>query len=211
MKDIHFLAQVIDVNATNLQRHRWRNGKILNLPANLIDHWNHCMEAWVASHIHISDHVNELIWDKVDSGGYTPKAGYIYLNVDLHQREPCQWWKCLWKLHYPANSKILSWEIIEKKEPNWELLQRKLYQGLGWCYLCKDSDEILDHIFFSYPFTQQIWDEALRVLEFHLKWNVLNFKNVLQSWVMSRETKQFMALPLIIAQGVCISRNKQIC
>ena len=42
------------------------------------------MEAWVASHIHISDHVNELIWDKVDSGGYTPKAGYIYLNVDLH-------------------------------------------------------------------------------------------------------------------------------
>jgi hypothetical protein len=37
---------------------------------------------------------------------YTPKLGYIELNIDLLQRESCWWWSRLSKINFPLKTKI---------------------------------------------------------------------------------------------------------
>lgn len=42
----------------------------------------------INAHIRLSNDVDELIWDNVDSGGYSPKLGYVCLNSVHLDREP---------------------------------------------------------------------------------------------------------------------------
>jgi hypothetical protein len=50
------------------------------------------------SHIHIVDKEDELVWKAASHGIYTPKLGYIQLNIEQHLREPSWWWKGTWKI-----------------------------------------------------------------------------------------------------------------
>jgi hypothetical protein len=45
------------------------------------------------AHIPLLDQVDELVWALDSLGIYTPKLGYIQLNIDLHLRDLNWWWK----------------------------------------------------------------------------------------------------------------------
>ena len=62
-------------------------------------------------HITFMDRDDKPVWKKAPHGVYTPKLGYIALNIDLLQRELCWWWSRLWKINFPLKTKI---SIISK-------------------------------------------------------------------------------------------------
>ena len=89
----------------------------------------------------------------MDPGGrYTPKAGYIKLSADVFQRVLIWWWKKPWKIKSPPKTRIFMWCVLENKAPTWDNLQKRCFQGLGWCDLCKADGESIIHLFLHHPF-----------------------------------------------------------
>jgi hypothetical protein len=90
------------------------------------------------------------IWQKALHGVYTPKLGYIALNINFHQRVPCWWWSSLWKLKSPHKAKIFMWSAINDKVPTWDNTRKR---HRGWCPIFKQENESIVHILISFPFT----------------------------------------------------------
>ena len=150
LQNISTLDQSDDPNNTNFWQHGWKSGPHLNLNEDMVDHWNRFTKALRSYHIHLIDHDDELVWDFDPSGSYFLKVGYIHLSVDVFNRE-VKWWCCLWKMKFPSKSNLLVWVILENKAPTWNILQRHIFHGLGWCSLCHNDVESLSHLFLSCP------------------------------------------------------------
>jgi hypothetical protein len=109
------LAQVGDPTTTNIWQQGWLTGWRLRLNDDDIIHWDMYVQALKVSNIHLTDREDELLWDGDPGGIYTPKAGYVQLSVDIHQREQLWWWKKLWKQHCPTKGKIWSGRLWRTK------------------------------------------------------------------------------------------------
>jgi hypothetical protein len=99
--------------------------------------WANYIRALKLSHIRLTDREDELVWAVDPFGIYSPKVGYIQLNLDLHLRIPEWWWKGLWKINFPLKSKLFLWCLLVKKVPTWEIMKKRQIAGPGWCSLCK--------------------------------------------------------------------------
>jgi hypothetical protein len=67
------------------------------------------------------------------------------------------WWTNIWKLQSLKKTKLLMWLALMDKIPTWEFSQKKNKQGLGICYLYRNVEEIVSHIFTRCLFSLQIW------------------------------------------------------
>jgi hypothetical protein len=126
--------------------------------------WNNYTRALRLGHIRIIDRDDELVWQKAPHGIYTPKLGYIALNVQIMHRDQNWWWRGLWKSKCPQKDNIFMWCIIYNKIPIWDNMRKRNIAGPGWCPLCKGANESCLHLFINCPFTQRVWEEiALRL------------------------------------------------
>jgi hypothetical protein len=82
--------------------------------------WDNYLLALQTSHIRIIDREDELIWQNASHGQYTPKLGYIQLNLELYHRESKWWWKGLWKIMCPLKAKIFMWCALNSKAQTWD-------------------------------------------------------------------------------------------
>jgi hypothetical protein len=143
-------------------------------------------------------------------GFYTLKLGYIALNVDLLQREPCWWWRGLWKLKAPLKTKIFMWSTLVNKVPTWDKMRKRQIEGPGWCALCKGEIETIEHILISFPFTLKVWREVSLLLRQQCEWNGPTLESTWENWLQDASHKNLKALPLIISWGVWLARNLAI-
>lgn len=151
-----------------------------------------------------------MIWDKEDSCGYSLRQGYIRLNVEMENKDPYWRWSRLWKFQIPSKIQDVNLGYNRNKIPHLGGSSTQIVSWPGWCCLCKDWEETLEHLFVSFPFTQHIWEKALTVLGFCWQWRGDSFKTTLLTWVNNRETKQYRSLLLLIASRVWITKNKSI-
>jgi hypothetical protein len=81
------LAQVGDPHTTNMWHQGWMVGLRLGLLEEDLTYWNkYTQNLWEAS-IRFVDRDDELLWDGVGDGEYTPYSGYLKLTTDFHQRD----------------------------------------------------------------------------------------------------------------------------
>jgi hypothetical protein len=151
-----------------------------------------------------------LVWKKSPHGVYSPKLGYIALNVDLLQREPCWWWRGLWKLKAPLKTKIFMWSALVNKVPTWDKMRKHQIEGPGWCSLCKGENETIDHILIFFPFTLKVWGEVALLLRQHCGWNGPTLESTWENWLQDPTHKNLKSLPLLISWGVWLARNSTI-
>ena len=52
------------------------------------------------------------------------------------------------------NNKLLTWENLRKRG----------FQGPSICILCKSSEELASHLFYSCPYAGDVWNTAVRTL-----------------------------------------------
>jgi hypothetical protein len=93
-------------------------------------------------------------------GVYTPKDGYVQLSTKILQQDVKWWWRKIWKQRCPTKGKILVWSILENIIPTWENIQKRQFNGLSWCSLCKEHEETIDHLLIRCPFTTSVWVEV---------------------------------------------------
>jgi hypothetical protein len=166
----YYLAQVRDPLQTNVWHQGWLSGHRLGLLEEDLFHWDRYLQALRDASIQLVDRDDELLWDGVEDGEYTPRAGYIKLCVDFHQRDPLWWWKKIWKQHCLAKGKLLVWSILANKLPTWDNLQKCLFSGPGRCALCKTHLESVEHLFLHCSYVRDVWAIARILLPTLWSW-----------------------------------------
>jgi hypothetical protein len=158
----------------------------------------------------LTEREDELLWDGDLGGVYTPKVGYVQLNIDLLQQDEKWWWRKIWKQRCPAKGKILAWTILENKIPTWENLQKRQFNGPSWCSLCKEQGESVDHLFMRCPFTTSVWAEATKLNSAIGAWQGASFEEALMVWLSPRTPQDLKYFPLIVAWGIWLARNSTL-
>jgi hypothetical protein len=207
---IFYLTQVSDPYTTNIWQQGWKNVETLGLHDPLSEPWNIYIFSLQSSHIRITEEEDELVWKKSPLGNYTPKLGYISLNIDLQQREPTWWWRGLWKIKCPQKEKIFMWCVLNKKSPTWDNMRKRSIEGPGWCALCKEENENNTHLFIHCPFTKQVWQDLSLLLNQRLTWEGPSVETTWQHWTHQKPLRNVKALPFIICWGIWLARNKEI-
>ena len=147
----------------------------------------------------------------MDPGGnYTPKAGYICLSAEAEGREEIWWWKILWKLKCPAKTKLFMWCVLENRVPTWDVLQRRNFQGPGWCVLCKQEMESIPHLFISCPFSAAVWKGCMRQVGLNHRWDGNSVSGAWDFWWRFFSRSKLKSLPLLITWGIWLARNGAI-
>lgn len=95
--------------------------------------WDRYIKALGRENIRLTKRDDEFLWDGDLRGVYTPKVGYVQLNIDPLQQDEKWWWRKIWKQKCPAKGKILVWTILENKIPTWDILQKSQFHGPSWC------------------------------------------------------------------------------
>jgi hypothetical protein len=204
------LAQVSDPLTSNMWHQGWMAGHRLGLLEEDLLYWNRYTQNLREASIRLVDRDDELLWDGVGDGEYTPRSGYLKLTADLHQREPLWWWCKIWNQSCPAKGKLLIWSILANKIPTWDNLQRRLFFGPGRCALCKSHLETVDHLFLHCPFVREVWAFARELMPTLSDWQGNTFELALKAWLMGRGQEELRTFPFIIAWGIWITRNGHI-
>jgi hypothetical protein len=158
------------------------------------------------SHIRLTNREDELVWKKDPLGYYTPKAGYIALNIPLHQN-PKWWWKGLWKQKFPKKAKIFMWTTLNNRIPTWEALNKHQIEGPGRCALYKNANETTIHLLITCPFTTKVWTETSVSLRHNCLWTGESMESAWKTWTNTRGNKGIKALPLLLSWGIWLARN----
>jgi hypothetical protein len=67
-----------------------------------------------------------------------------------------------WKLDGPLKINIFLWMALANKILTWDNGQKRGWNGLGWCCLCKSENELVDHLFVHCSFTKEVWKEMFK-------------------------------------------------
>jgi len=204
------LSQLAVPRPDGLWFQRWRRADSLGLSDQEKDYVEAYIRNLVQSNIMLNDEEDSLVWEEDPGGKYTPKAGYIVLSSEEVQREQVWWWKSLWKLECPAKSKLFMWCALENKAPTWDILQKRSFQGPGWCVLCKRASESIDHLFLSCSFTVEVWKECSVLVGSPCLWTGASIGAAWEDWWGRTTVKKLKYLPLIVIWGIWLARNNAI-
>eukprot|EP01018_Ginkgo_biloba_P022058 Gb_03022 [translate_table: standard] len=104
-------------------------------------------------------------------------------------------------------------KLIWAKNPSaltWDNLQKRNIAGPGRCPLCKTSEETNNHLIMECSFSIQVWREIEHLLGVRNVWIGASVEEGLRTWCGNPIAKTFLALPVILAWGICVARNASI-
>ena len=102
------------------------------------------------------------------------------------------------------------WCILHNKVPTWDVLQKRSFQGPGWCVICKRELESSCHLFLSCSFTTAVWREVSSLVGFNCQWEGVSVEAAWDSWWRRITHKKHKILPLLVIWGIWLARNKAI-
>ena len=102
------------------------------------------------------------------------------------------------------------WCVLENKAPCWDNLQKRSFQGLGWCILCKNATESVQRLFFTCPYIIAVWKECSKIYGLPCRWEGINILQTWENWRISNAEDSMKALPLIVIWGVWLAQNQLI-
>jgi len=189
---------------------RWRRADSLGL----LDQEKAALAGYIRSlelsNLVLTDEEDSLVWEADPGGKYSPKAGYIFLSSDAEPRAQAWWWKSLWKLNCPAKTKLFMWCTLENKVPTWDNLQKRSFQGPGWCVLCKRAQESITHLFLSCSYSVDVWKECSTLVGRPCQWTGASIGDAWEDWWRRTTNQKLKYLPLLVIWGIWLARNKAI-
>ena len=67
----------------------------------------------------------------------------------------------MWHNQRPIKTKITMWLSLSNKLLTWEMLQKRGFQGLSICPLCRTNVETNSHLFEICPYVGSVWKGAV--------------------------------------------------
>lgn len=100
-----------------------------------------------------------VIWKNTANGKFTVKSAYNTLQDSPARR--CNT-TTIWKLHVPPRFKIFAWLLVQNKILTTDNLRKRGYNMAGICYMCRTSDETVQHLFNECTQTEVIYSQVLQ-------------------------------------------------
>lgn len=91
---------------------------------------------------------------------------------------------------------------MRRKVPTWDVLQKRFLSESGWCFLCKSTEETIEHIFLSCTFTKKVWDYTLTLCDIKDVSRGDNCSEAWKDWWKNCKYHDYKCLPLIISWGI---------
>lgn len=93
---------------------------------------------------------------------------------------------------------------------SWENLQKRTFEGPGWCVFCHNAFKSVLHLFLQCPVVQKVWLEVMHILRLQSVWEGPSLVEAFKFWWDTEATKSHGIIPLIISWGIWIARNNLI-
>lgn len=209
-KNILSLDQVEKVGFSNIWCQAWKDGEDLHLDQGWWHEWSVFTHELTRSNVRLKDSPDSLIWAHGETGDYSPKDGYKFIQSRKGWGEPEWWAKQIWKLKCPAKARLFLWCLLKKKIPSWDILQSRFMYGPGRCPLCKLDEESINHLFTQCLETAKIWEEVEKLMGKSYKWGNGNLDEVWSNWWNLYPNGNLRNLSPIICWGIWLARNRAI-
>ena len=98
------------------------------------------------------------------------------------------------------------WCTLANKIPTLYRLQKISLEGLGWCTLCKDNEESVNHFFLTCSFTSQVWSHSLSLLNLIFDWSGISLEEAWKTLSSSPPLAHIKSLPLLHIWGILLAR-----
>ena len=102
----------------------------------------------------VQERKNTLIWENDGMEKYGVKFYYISLRADNNFLFLA---KEVWGSGAPLKTHIFAWEIVWGKILIVDMLMKRGWPLVNRCILCKDCEELVDHILIHCDRTSQLW------------------------------------------------------
>ena len=173
-RGVHFLFQDFYDQCPGIAGSKWHTSEELGLGGRLASEWMCFWKELIHNGIIISRRPDELRW----LGGNTSRVITVKNIYEVTERRKhlCVvkgWQRNLWIWNCPLKLKPFTWFLVENKILTWENLQRRGFNGPGWCVLCNQNWESTYHLFVDCYFVRTVW----KILHSH--------QNLVGSWAGS--------------------------
>eukprot|EP00253_Pinus_taeda_P020420 PITA_20420 len=178
--EMRVFSHIVDQQNTGIFAQACKSACLLGLPPRWHLEWHECISVLSKSHIRIKEGPDELEWCLAENGIYSPKFGYISLNIHKGPDKIINWWRNIWKLSAPSQTKLFFWCILRDKVPMGEHLTHRAFHGPTWCFLCK-------------------W-----------KWEGNDLGSAWEEWTNRHKGSNLQNLPLLVSWYIWKARNRLI-
>lgn len=108
----------------------------------------------------------------------------------------------------PLKLKLFFWLAGNDRILTWEALQRRGWEGPGFCSLCKKSSEDLPHLMIHCPFTRAVWNVMLQHFSIPIDWCGSNLSICFSNWYAHKAAPPSLAIH--ICWQLWLERNSVI-
>jgi hypothetical protein len=176
---------------------QWKSSDELGIIGEEASEWDHYCKTLVNSGILLTDRLDKLIWTRGDrSGNISAKNVYNALASKLWTHNKSWWHRSLWDWDLAPKIKLFTWLMMEDKILTWDNLQRRGWSGPSICGMCRQESETVLHMMLHCSFTQQVWNQILKVYKLNFSWMGSSLQSCIKDW--TRKCPLRPMLPSII-------------
>ena len=106
------------------------------------------------SHTRRGEVVDKLVWNPNRSVSFDSRSFYHVLHVPI---EICFPWKSIWRVKAPPRVAFFIWSTAWGRILTCDNLKKRGFVLVGWCCMCKNADETVDHLLLHCWATRQLW------------------------------------------------------
>jgi hypothetical protein len=174
----------------------WLSNIDLGLSSELVKEWDQLRCVLNESGALIHDEEDKLMWIGGDDSGI-PSVKKFYLSI-INSKSLLKvetWRRSIWKCKVQLKIKLFIWLALEGKILTWDSLQKRAWEGLGHCPLCKMESETIFHLFKSFPFTTNVWNKIINELNLKGHWTGSTLYDCIKYWYEDKSfSTQILAL-----------------
>ncbi|WOL00435.1 beta-glucosidase 22-like [Canna indica] len=105
------------------------------------------------------------VWNESKDGVMTVRSAYWYLkNKEVLEEGPGVVWKDIWNMKIAQNAKVFIWKMIWGRLPVAAWFSKFNNALTEKCWVCKQDEDKMEHIFYKCSFANEYWTYAERQL-----------------------------------------------
>lgn len=189
----------------------WISVEVLELEGELMLEWNIFVRYLRKEGIRLTKEEDVLTWSwKKDV--CKPKTNMLYDAIfETQFNVQGEWWNnFLWSNNLPMKIVLFGWLVLKNKVLTWEKLRKRGWFGPGRCGLCRENEEIVNHLFISCPFVQSVWSVVMQTWKFNRAWKEEPVDQSLFLWFCDVHSNSFKDIPFLLWWGIWNQRNELI-
>jgi ribonuclease HI len=187
----------------------WKNCSELSLCDPLASEWTRYTTSLKSAGISLSADPDGLVWAGGDATGVISVKNIYKAILSQHlSANELPWINQLWAWKVPLKLKLFSWLAGKERILTWDALQRRGWEGPGYCCLCKKAAEDLNHLLIRCPFTAEVWHRSLKHFSISFDWCGSSVSNCFARWYTCKSAPPSLAAH--ICWSLWLERNRVI-